>query len=727
MQSLRESLDIRIQRWKDSGDMHSNTGTTSNTDCKSTIFSRSNPDSANSPCSTIPPDSRAQSPVRCQTTTMNRGSRRVGHVIESPTPECPKAISPGHIEPSQPYWINAATYDTLDASRHDASPPGASRLDKSGTAMDYQEDPAPTPQKAPSVELGRDLEAIGLMFQGLSTPISFKTYRSSSTPEGPNEDDIDLETSADDSLSKWFMISLSQLSRPFPVICAAEQFKKECASILQDEGFLSDDQDSEQLSEDDDRDSQCSQIDPCDNEEGSRSRTTGSYRPQASTPGTSKSNEKKRLNNGQLKSSSSSEQYVKTKSTDKRCRDTGLRLSCPYRKRNPIRFNVRDHQICANQSHVDMASLKKHVRWKHFKSNSDRNTCPRCRQPVKANELFSHLTRCTEPPPSPQMIPQQDDPEDGIDERIESQLTSRDSDQKVGDWKVMYKILFPEDQIIPEPDFEPVVEDYEAFEEFERRQLSMNNDFQGLMSRYGSKLSNEERSCLAAGCIELIQNNLEGILRSPGLAIRDLQMLPSHGGSHKKKRRSLESDFVHVPTEVNEGQDDLFGSSFVEVSGSTLECVPTDTTKGKGQSVPQAALHNLQNNTLSAYHPDSQPKASAGDQEYPADGFNYQRLEPQPIFQHMGTSAIGEGSFNQSMSPDYWLRRPQEEGQVSLSYRPAMSLPDNNPAPTMDNIETAQDLSWISNIEYPSDPHSTNEPWDPLALFCGTSNFDSPH
>ncbi len=33
-------------------------------------------------------------------------------------------------------------------------------------------------------------------------------------------------------------------------------------------------------------------------------------------------------------------------------------LSCPYRKRNPLRFNFRDHASCAIQPYSNMASLK---------------------------------------------------------------------------------------------------------------------------------------------------------------------------------------------------------------------------------------------------------------------------------------------------------------------------------------------------------------------------------
>ncbi|KAK4130824.1 hypothetical protein BT67DRAFT_207569 [Trichocladium antarcticum] len=39
----------------------------------------------------------------------------------------------------------------------------------------------------------------------------------------------------------------------------------------------------------------------------------------------------------------------------------GLRLSCPFRKRNPVRFNIRDFQSCAMQSFPDIPQLKRHL------------------------------------------------------------------------------------------------------------------------------------------------------------------------------------------------------------------------------------------------------------------------------------------------------------------------------------------------------------------------------
>jgi hypothetical protein len=35
-----------------------------------------------------------------------------------------------------------------------------------------------------------------------------------------------------------------------------------------------------------------------------------------------------------------------------------MHFSCPFRKRNPLRFNVRDFQSCAVQSFPDIPQLK---------------------------------------------------------------------------------------------------------------------------------------------------------------------------------------------------------------------------------------------------------------------------------------------------------------------------------------------------------------------------------
>lgn len=51
---------------------------------------------------------------------------------------------------------------------------------------------------------------------------------------------------------------------------------------------------------------------------------------------------------------SHSSQKVKKQRTGKK----GGNFSCPFRKRNPIRFNVRDHESCALKPFTDFALLK---------------------------------------------------------------------------------------------------------------------------------------------------------------------------------------------------------------------------------------------------------------------------------------------------------------------------------------------------------------------------------
>lgn len=38
--------------------------------------------------------------------------------------------------------------------------------------------------------------------------------------------------------------------------------------------------------------------------------------------------------------------------------DTVTSYSCPFRKRNPVRFNVRDHSNCALKPHADISQVK---------------------------------------------------------------------------------------------------------------------------------------------------------------------------------------------------------------------------------------------------------------------------------------------------------------------------------------------------------------------------------
>ncbi|KAK4098352.1 hypothetical protein N658DRAFT_455433 [Parathielavia hyrcaniae] len=141
-------------------------------------------------------------------------------------------------------------------------------------------------------------------------------------------------------------------------------------------------------------------------------------------------------------------------------------FSCPYRKRNPLRFNVRDHYVCATHSFADMSQLKKHIRAHHppVQRNAGPFPCPRCCQGfVSKPDLDSHLRQ-----PDVCRISFDSggaDPEDGITQKIISSLEARSLKAKIDNWLSLWKLLFPADQIIPDPVFVPVMEIFDFIAE----------------------------------------------------------------------------------------------------------------------------------------------------------------------------------------------------------------------------------------------------------------------
>ncbi|KAK4161070.1 hypothetical protein QBC43DRAFT_107642 [Cladorrhinum sp. PSN259] len=148
-------------------------------------------------------------------------------------------------------------------------------------------------------------------------------------------------------------------------------------------------------------------------------------------------------------------------------RNSGIsNFSCPYRKRNPLRFNVREHYVCATHSFSDMSQLKKHIRAHHppVQRNAGPFLCPRCCQgfPSK-NDLDSHLRQLT-------VCRLSDDhggadPEDGITQKIISSLEARSLKAKIDNWVSLWKLLFPHDSVIPDPCFIPVMEIFDFISE----------------------------------------------------------------------------------------------------------------------------------------------------------------------------------------------------------------------------------------------------------------------
>ncbi|KAL0941684.1 uncharacterized protein CTRU02_204447 [Colletotrichum truncatum] len=133
-------------------------------------------------------------------------------------------------------------------------------------------------------------------------------------------------------------------------------------------------------------------------------------------------------------------------------------FSCPFRKRNPRRFNVRDFDACANLSFRDMTSLKRHVSLQH-----GNGSCQYCQQPRTAGE---------DHPPNVCLRNQQmetylhrQDPEAGVSKRVDDILKSRTAGSKIKKWSELWHLIFPEDEVVPSPHFEPLIEHHDVADE----------------------------------------------------------------------------------------------------------------------------------------------------------------------------------------------------------------------------------------------------------------------
>ncbi|KAI0024957.1 hypothetical protein F4780DRAFT_484770 [Xylariomycetidae sp. FL0641] len=122
--------------------------------------------------------------------------------------------------------------------------------------------------------------------------------------------------------------------------------------------------------------------------------------------------------------------------------------SCPFRKRNPSRFNLIDHEKCAKKGFARWDLLKRHVWQLHLRKDVPREplypctTCKRDFDSETARESHAEQGRCVYQrlPDKPQV-----DPEDGITKDIEGRLKTRDGPNKVKDWKTLWKVIFPMD------------------------------------------------------------------------------------------------------------------------------------------------------------------------------------------------------------------------------------------------------------------------------------------
>ncbi|KAK4180691.1 hypothetical protein QBC36DRAFT_177057 [Triangularia setosa] len=162
----------------------------------------------------------------------------------------------------------------------------------------------------------------------------------------------------------------------------------------------------------------------------------------------------------------------------------GQNFSCPFRKRNPIRFNVRDFQSCAVQSFPDIPQLKRHIKNFHRQNSIPQFMCPRCRE-----DLGSHMDLVTHSAVEVQYmcevrdVPSSLDPEDGITPQVEEVLNGRKANSKVDCWNTLWVVLFGTEQGIPDHNFVSPTELDEVHAEF-RKPVSCDDLRQRLATEF---------------------------------------------------------------------------------------------------------------------------------------------------------------------------------------------------------------------------------------------------
>lgn len=143
---------------------------------------------------------------------------------------------------------------------------------------------------------------------------------------------------------------------------------------------------------------------------------------------------------------------------------------CPFRRRNPILFNVRDHETCAKRPFSSILDLKyvfveqneqkimeidlsvrRHIRVYH-RIRRQPHCCPRCKKGFASDvDLSNHLTVPLEDMCEPLLAAWDHPCEDVITEEVDQILADGTSTNKIQSWEEIWRLLFPQDTSILDP------------------------------------------------------------------------------------------------------------------------------------------------------------------------------------------------------------------------------------------------------------------------------------
>ncbi|RGP79748.1 hypothetical protein FLONG3_2061 [Fusarium longipes] len=150
--------------------------------------------------------------------------------------------------------------------------------------------------------------------------------------------------------------------------------------------------------------------------------------------------------------------------------DENLRLSCPFRKRNPHRFNVRDHHSCAMTYFPKFAELRQHIVKQHKRDDPSAYVCDRCSRDFPTRKELRDHQRL----PKEYMCDIADaDAESGIDPQTATKLLSRKRASGTSpevQWREIWNIVFPDDDDgdVRPYEYTPVIEHFEVATKYQK-------------------------------------------------------------------------------------------------------------------------------------------------------------------------------------------------------------------------------------------------------------------
>ncbi|KAI1212082.1 uncharacterized protein F4807DRAFT_417493 [Annulohypoxylon truncatum] len=690
MRNMSRSVDSTKGEAIISEDLYS-METTSTSDSKSydTTFSQTR-FPYHSPCHTTPSHSRPSTPSQYQKNITDAELRGIGDLEHSSNSTHFKVGMSDSVEHRQHFQSDR------DANFHIVEsvpfvPPSAENWnpDKNGTQMAYHYGVATPNGLRPSRSSPNTSTADGVLVDPAS-PDSFSIYEESSNSDALSDDeDLDLEKYAGEALSGWFGIDIRRLSRPVRVYCAFEEVKRQCADILQDEGYCLQGTPDEQ----DNEDSQDVQMDPYDAGESSGSSHLGGSL--ADKTSTSPFNNKKPSSHNLIQQGSSPESSTKVKGKNKK-NQVDEQLACPYRKRNAIRFNVREYPKCANTSYPNMSQLKKHLTSTHafIRTDAKNSRCGRCRKTFPREEIKDHIETCDYPPRTQlKSISSSLDtnPEDGFDRIIESRLASRGPDRII-EWTTLYRALFPADEEIPKPDFEPVVENYDVAENYKRTKPTLVRYIGELISQHhlGSLLNYD----LGGHIIDLFEKNINNILERPMGIVKNPNNHENYSHHETRTFHSPESEFIHIGTESLES---------INITPQYLS--PTDN---QGQTLEESQQFFDRPPNVN-FLPSSSTSQAA------MDTFNpilLGRSRPPQIESQFDNSYFSRGNNTYSgnipvaaAEPTSWINEDHNHARILPPFGETMLLQENGNPQNNENIEMADDLWYTNGYQFPTNNH----------------------